>query len=407
MNKLLATVAAAFAVSGACSAGQELAGTSWQLLAIQSMDDAQGTAKVNEPSHFTLEFGRDGRAALRLDCNRGMGDYQFAPAGDGSSGALTFGPIAATRALCPPPHLDERIARDMAQVRSYLLKDGKLYLSLLADGGIYEWAPLRAAADGADKDRVVKPVKFDKGRRSTVIRDRIVGRQTIDYQLLAGAGQRMTVRLKGRNGANYFNLLPPDSPDAAMTIGEQVDNHYDGVLPDDGLYTIRVFLMRSAGRRNEAGDFTLSIGINGSPLKPVPASVDAVLPGTRYHARATTKCEPLYSKARECEALVVRRGVDGTATVELRWDSERKRRILFVKGEPKAADSAQALTFTRNERGWRVSFNGEEHFEIPEALVYADLCARWTRRLLLTQAFARDSEWIVEQHRYHDGRAFS
>jgi hypothetical protein len=28
------------------------------------------------------------------------------------------------------------------------------------------------------------------------------------------------------------------------------------------------------------------------------------------------------------------------------------------------------MTFTRDERGWRVSFGGEEHFEIPEPLVY-------------------------------------
>jgi hypothetical protein len=28
------------------------------------------------------------------------------------------------------------------------------------------------------------------------------------------------------------------------------------------------------------------------------------------------------------------------------------------------------MTFTRNERGWRVSFGGEEHFEVPEPLVY-------------------------------------
>jgi hypothetical protein len=46
--------------------------------------------------------------------------------------------------MCPPPHLDERVARDLAHVRSYLLKDGKLYLSLMADGGIYEWAPQQA-----------------------------------------------------------------------------------------------------------------------------------------------------------------------------------------------------------------------------------------------------------------------
>ena len=38
----------------------------------------------------------------------------------------------------------------------------------------------------------------------------------------------------------------------------------------------------------------------------------------------------------ECEAYVVRRGFDGTATVELRWQSEgnqeMRRRILFVMG---------------------------------------------------------------------------
>jgi len=27
-------------------------------------------------------------------------------------------------------------------VRSYLLKDGRLYLSLMADGGVYEWRPV-------------------------------------------------------------------------------------------------------------------------------------------------------------------------------------------------------------------------------------------------------------------------
>jgi len=356
------------------SAGPEFAGTTWQLVAIQSMDDAQGVTKVDDPRRFTLEFGRDGRAAFRLDCNRGTGDYTVKPAGDGVSGTMSLGPIAATRAVCPPPHLDERVARDMAYVRGYLLKEGKLYLSLMADGGIYEWVPVHAAGTALDKDRQVKSVQFAKGKSATTIRDRITGRQYVDYQLRAGAGQRMTVRLTGSNGANYFNLLPPDSPDAAMVIGELSGNRFDGLLPDDGVYTVRVFLLRAAGRRNEASDYTLSIGITGSPLKPVSAKVDAVFPGTRYHARTTTKCEPAYSKARECEAYVVRRGFDGTATVELRWESGSNqkvmRRILFVKGEPKAADVPQAMTFVRNEREWRVTFNGDEHFEIPEPLVY-------------------------------------
>ncbi len=92
--------------------------------------------------------------------------------------------------------------------------------------------------------------------------------------------------------------------------------------------------------------------------------------GARFHAQAKVPCAPAYTQVRECTAGVVRRGFDGTATVELRWDKGGQRRILFVKGEPKAADVAQAMTYTRNERGWVVSFGGEENFEIPEPLVF-------------------------------------
>jgi heat shock protein HslJ len=122
--------------------GNGLAGTAWQLLSVQSMDDAQGTTKIAEPQRFILKFGDDGRAALRLDCNRGTGSWE-AKLASVDSGSLTFGPVAATRAMCPPPPIGERLARDLGYVRSYLFKDGKLYLSLMADGGIYEWAPFK------------------------------------------------------------------------------------------------------------------------------------------------------------------------------------------------------------------------------------------------------------------------
>ena len=38
--------------------------------------------------------------------------------------------------------MDERIARDAEWVRGYLLRDGQLHLSLMADAGIYSWEPL-------------------------------------------------------------------------------------------------------------------------------------------------------------------------------------------------------------------------------------------------------------------------
>ena len=119
---------------------KSLAGTSWELLSIQSMDDAQGTTTIADPALYTLHFGADGHAAFRLNCNRGMSSWSAQAAG-ADSGRLSFGPIATTRALCPPPSVDERIVRDMAYVRSYLFADGKLHMSLFADGGIYSWRP--------------------------------------------------------------------------------------------------------------------------------------------------------------------------------------------------------------------------------------------------------------------------
>lgn len=119
-----------------------IAGTSWQLIAIQSMDDAQGTTRVDEPSRYTVTFGADGRAAFRLDCNRANAEWKAAPASTGSdSGQLTFGPLASTRAMCAPGSMDHELSVQLPFVRSYLLRNGDLHMSLLADGGILDWAP--------------------------------------------------------------------------------------------------------------------------------------------------------------------------------------------------------------------------------------------------------------------------
>jgi heat shock protein HslJ len=123
------------------SAKSGLAGTQWQLRSIQSMDDAQGTTKIADPAHYTLSFGKDGRASMRFDCNRGSGSWE-AEASSADSGILRFGAIAVTRAMCAPGSLDSRVARDLPYSRHYLRKDGKLYVTLLADGGIYEWEPM-------------------------------------------------------------------------------------------------------------------------------------------------------------------------------------------------------------------------------------------------------------------------
>lgn len=121
-----------------------LADTEWRLLEIQSMDDAIGTKRPQDPSAYTMRLKADGTVAMRLNCNSATGTWSAEAARqDSSSGRFEFGPLAGTLAVCPAPSLDEQVAAQATYVRSYLLKDGRLYLSLFADGGIFVWEPHR------------------------------------------------------------------------------------------------------------------------------------------------------------------------------------------------------------------------------------------------------------------------
>jgi heat shock protein HslJ len=152
LDRLAMRAAAPLVVALAACAGRPgppaalpaLEGTTWELVLFQSMDDTQGATQIDDPTLYTVRFDADGRASLRLNCNRATGSWQAAPAADRVSGRLTFGPLAGTRALCPPPSLDERLLRDLGHVRGYLLRDGLLHMSLMADAGIYSWRPARA-----------------------------------------------------------------------------------------------------------------------------------------------------------------------------------------------------------------------------------------------------------------------
>lgn len=118
--------------------GGSLAGTTWRLIAFESSDDAIGTVRPADPAVYTMTLGADGQATLRLDCNRGSAGWSALPAG-GDSGSFTFGPMAMTRAYCGPTSMDARIARDAEYVRTYVLRDGRLHLNLMADAGNYVW----------------------------------------------------------------------------------------------------------------------------------------------------------------------------------------------------------------------------------------------------------------------------
>jgi heat shock protein HslJ len=145
LSAAVVTACAAPDMPSSITARSPLAGTQWQLVAIESMSDEQGTARPSDPASYTLAFSSDGRASFRMDCNRGSATWQASAAtGDTPgrrSGSLEFGALASTRAMCPPASLEPRLSKALPYVRSYVLVDGRLNLSLLADGGILVFAP--------------------------------------------------------------------------------------------------------------------------------------------------------------------------------------------------------------------------------------------------------------------------
>lgn len=119
------------------SAGNELAGTSWQW--IQTIYEGDMVVLANDPSRYTLTFNADGTVGVQLDCNSGGSSYTV----DGSS--LTFGPIVSTKMACADSSQANVFAEDLAAVNSYVIADGNLHLTTSTDG-VMEFAPLEEVA---------------------------------------------------------------------------------------------------------------------------------------------------------------------------------------------------------------------------------------------------------------------
>ena len=212
-------------------------------------------------------------------------------------------------------------------------------------------------------------VSFKAGTSSATIKGSLKGDETVDYLLNARAGQTMRVSLKGSNAANYFNVLPPGS-EAAIAIGEALGNEWTGTLPADGDYRIRVFLMRSAARRNEVSEYTLSVGITAG-------STDAKVKGTPFHATGQVPCSvgPDAPGSTKCSFGVVRGG-SGQAEVHLAepgFDVTLHKaglRILrFAGGKVTSSDPKEKVTFTRQGDNWSITVNDFFHYTIPDAVI--------------------------------------
>lgn len=219
-------------------------------------------------------------------------------------------------------------------------------------------------------------VQFQAGTNGATIEDTIVGYEGVDYVLNAQAGQYANISMATDNGANYFNILPPGSDAEAMFVGSSSGNQFEGTLPASGDYKIRVYLMRSAARRDEVANYRLEMTIvstggsasagDGSSNSGGNASVS----DTSYNATGTVACAMTRPEANgECAFGVIREG-GGSGFIEVTTQYGNRFSIYFQDGEAVGAEGGSGA-FSSTRRGdTTYVYIGEERYVIPDAIIF-------------------------------------
>jgi hypothetical protein len=102
-------------------------------------------------------------------------------------------------------------------------------------------ATLLVSTSALAGDIPTERVQFAKGANSATIEGRIQGDMSV---------------------ANYFNIIEPGRSNEAMFVGSISGNQFEGVLPASGDYKVRVYLMRSAARRDDIANYRLEMIID-------------------------------------------------------------------------------------------------------------------------------------------------
>jgi len=317
-----------------------LADTEWRLVEFQSMDDAQGIARPGEGTVYSMWLYGDGTVAMQLNCNRATGTWSAVPGSDAASGRFEFGPLAASRAPCQPAGIEDSLIAQASHIRSYLLKDDRLYLSLMADGGIYVWARTTSASSAADmpaapenggpRDWEVVRMLNLREQPSTSARILATYRPgTIFDNLGCQLAQSRTwcdVQQLGGGPRGYVAaefLRPAISPDGSAAMG-----------PDDSA------LRAGEGQFDATGPLPCAFAV-GQPMG-------------------------------QCEFGVARAG-GGYATVVIKKPDGHTRAIFFRMGRPIGADVSESegrLDFHATRAGDLHSIRvGNERYEIPDAVI--------------------------------------
>jgi hypothetical protein len=177
----------------------------------------------------------------------------------------------------------------------------------------------------------------------------------------------MNVSMATDNTASYFNILAPGQTDVAFFNGSVSENQYEGALPATGDYRIRVYMMRSAARRNEVANYRLEMIVSGATHGA--SGGDAIVPGTGFHATAKIPCVAEPDKPMgQCDAGVKRTA--GGGSVHVTTPDGGSRVITFRDGRVSASDADAPFRVERRDDWTIVRIGTVEVYEIPDAFVF-------------------------------------
>lgn len=231
---------------------------------------------------------------------------------------------------------------------------------------------LSAGVVGAGRDIRVERVQFETGKHSVVIENSITGYAIIDYVLGARQGQYMNVSMATDKGSSYFNILAPGEDQVAMFNGSIHQNQYEGILPETGDYKVRVYMMRSAARRNEAAQFRLEMIITQGQVPMAKEAAERAGMGN-FDATGKIPCSQHKGQPTQPCDFGVAREDKGAAVVLVTRPDGGKRVIFFVDGKASSADASQADAYgefnVERENDLNLIRIGDERYEIPDAVV--------------------------------------
>lgn len=134
---LLVSLAAGFVMSAGCTgpshdggsrsmSSETVVGSTWEWVETTTPD---GHIDVPKPARYTMRLKRNGEAQLRFDCNHGGSLYEI------SHGALSFGPLTATRVPCAEDSRGSAYMAQLEAVHGFFTENGFLFLELPGDSG--------------------------------------------------------------------------------------------------------------------------------------------------------------------------------------------------------------------------------------------------------------------------------